>query len=193
MPCEWCLRLRYLTENLTDFMAIRPIVLCSDPRIRAKNTPVTQFDATLKTLVQDMWDTLYSIENAIGLAANQIGINKQITVIDINRDQVTPLCLVNPAIISKQGEQYLEEGCLSVPGVQDTVLRASKISVRAQDVQGKTFEILDEEGLLAQCIQHEVDHLEGKLFVDHLSPIKKERALKKFEKYLRKLRQSYQT
>jgi peptide deformylase len=161
-------------------MALRNILEYPDPRLRTKAAPVTVFDAALATLVDDMLETMYAAPG-IGLAATQVDVHQRVLVIDISDERNDPLAIVNPEILSREGQAQSEEGCLSVPGIFDDVKRAAKIRLRAQDRNGATFE-RDYEGVLAVCIQHEMDHLEGKLFVDYLSDLKRERIRKKLEK-----------
>lgn len=161
-------------------MAIRQILHYPDPRLRRHAEMVERVDDQIRALIEDLADTMYQAPG-IGLAAPQIDVAKRIVVIDISATKSELLALVNPAIISRQGEQTLEEGCLSVPGIYDTVTRAERIKVSALDRHGKPFE-LETSGLLATCIQHELDHLEGKLFVDYLSRFKQQRIRKKMQK-----------
>jgi peptide deformylase len=158
-------------------MARLPILEYPDPRLRIRAEPVTKFDIELKTLVADMFETMYSAPG-IGLAATQVDVHKRILVCDIGGESKQPLCLINPEIIRAEGKTNAEEGCLSVPEFYDFIDRAAVIRVRAQNPDGETFE-MDAEGMLAVCIQHEMDHLEGKLFVDYLSELKRERLKKK--------------
>jgi peptide deformylase len=158
-------------------MARLPILEYPDPRLRIRAEPVTNFDIELKTLVADMFETMYAAPG-IGLAATQVDVHKRILVCDVGVESKQPLCLVNPEIIRAEGKTNAEEGCLSVPEFYDFIDRAATIRVRAQDPDGQSFE-LDAEGMLAVCIQHEMDHLEGKLFVDYLSELKRERLKKK--------------
>ncbi|RMG28820.1 MAG: peptide deformylase [Gammaproteobacteria bacterium] len=148
--------------------------------MRKRAAPVTEFDAALRTLVEDMLETMYAAPG-IGLAATQVDVHRRVVVIDVSEERNRPLVLVNPEILAREGEEEMDEGCLSVPGVYEKVRRAARIRYRAQDVSGKAFE--DEaDGLLAVCIQHEIDHLDGKLFVDYLSGLKRQRIRKKLEK-----------
>jgi peptide deformylase len=158
-------------------MARLPILEYPDPRLRIRAEPVTKFDTELKTLVADMFETMYAAPG-IGLAATQVDVHKRILVCDIGVESKQPLCLINPEILRAEGKTNAEEGCLSVPEFYDFIDRAAAIRVRAFDPDGKAFE-LDTEGMLAVCIQHEMDHLEGKLFVDYLSELKRERLKKK--------------
>jgi peptide deformylase len=161
-------------------MARLTILEFPDPRLRTRATPVTVFDAALSRLVDDMFETMYAAPG-IGLAASQVNVHKRLIVIDVSENHDTPRVFVNPQILSKEGAAIGEEGCLSVPNIFDKVPRAQKIRIRAQDRTGAVLEE-DLEGLLAVCLQHEMDHLEGKLFVDYLSDLKRERIRKKLEK-----------
>ena len=161
-------------------MAIRTILEFPDQRLRTRAQPVTAFDAELGRLVDDMFETMYAAPG-IGLAASQVDVHKRVLVIDISDSRDQPRVFINPEILYREGEEETEEGCLSVPGIFDGVVRASKIRVRWQDRTGATIE--DHfEGMMAVCIQHEMDHLEGKLFVDYLSDLKRQRIRKKLEK-----------
>jgi peptide deformylase len=150
-----------------------------DPRLRNKARAVTRFDAALKQLVEDMFETMYTARG-IGLAATQVNVHERLLILDVSEDKTEPLCLINPLILWREGKAQREEGCLSLPGVYETVERSEKIRVRAQDRDGRDFE-MEAEGLLGVCIQHEMDHLDGKLFIDHLSSIKRQRVRKKIE------------
>jgi len=161
-------------------MALRTILEFPDPRLRTRAKPVTRFDAALGTLIDDMLETMYAAPG-IGLAATQIDVHQRIIVIDVSPEHNEPLVIINPEIIAAQGEAATEEGCLSVPGIFDEVKRAAKIRLRARDRSGATYE-RDYDEILAVCIQHEMDHLEGKLFVDYLSDLKRERIRKKLLK-----------
>ncbi|HEY5604136.1 MAG TPA: peptide deformylase [Gammaproteobacteria bacterium] len=165
-------------------MALLNILHFPDPRLRKKALPVENVDSGIKQLVADMFETMYQAPG-IGLAANQADIQQRIIVIDISEDRSTPLCFINPEIIAAGGKEEMEEGCLSVPGIYEKVTRAEHIRVRALNREGQAFE-MDAKGLLAVCIQHEMDHLEGKLFVDYLSEIKRQRIRKKLEKLRQK-------
>lgn len=151
-----------------------------DPRLRTVASPVEHFDQDLERLVNDMLETMYAA-NGIGLAATQVNRHIQLLVLDISEDRDQPRSYVNPEIISQEGEQVCEEGCLSVPGVYANVTRADRVKVRARDAKGQSFEE-EAEGLLAVCLQHEMDHLAGRLFVDYLSPLKRQRVRKQLEK-----------
>ena len=165
-------------------MAIREILEVPDPRLKTVSDPVESFDEGLKTLVADMFETMYAAPG-IGLAATQVNVHKRILVCDVGVDSKQPYCLINPEIIHAEGKTNAEEGCLSVPEFYDFVDRAAIIRVRAYDPDGKMFE-LEAEGMLAVCIQHEMDHLEGKLFVDYLSEMKRQRLRKKYLKKTRR-------
>lgn len=161
-------------------MAILPILEFPDERLRKKAKPVTIVDAATRQLINDLLETMYAAPG-IGLAANQVNVQQRIIVLDVSEEKDSPLALVNPEVVDKQGQEESDEGCLSVPGVYEKVRRAEKIRVKALDREGEAIE-LDAEGLLAVCIQHEIDHLEGKLFVDYLSPLKRQLARKKVRK-----------
>ena len=161
-------------------MAKLDILEYPDPRLRTKAQPVTVFDAALKQFVADMFETMYAAPG-VGLAATQVNVHQQVLVADMSENSDQPLVLVNPRILGKEGVQVYQEGCLSFPGIYADVERALKVQVAAQDVDGKEF-TLDLEGPLAVCIQHEMDHLAGKVFVDHLSPLKRSLLLKRLEK-----------
>ncbi|KTC89469.1 peptide deformylase [Fluoribacter dumoffii] len=164
-------------------MAIHTILYLPDPRLRDVAKPVVHFDDKLQTLIDDMFETMYDARG-VGLAAPQIGVGLRLSVIDIEGDKQNQLVIINPEIVTAEGEKKFEEGCLSVPGAYDTVIRAEKVTVKALDRNGKPFEI-NAEGLLAECLQHEIDHMNGKLFIDLLSPLKKAMARKKLEKFKR--------
>jgi len=161
-------------------MALLEIINYPDPRLRKKGKPVTRFDESLVKLKDDMLETMYAAPG-VGLAAVQIGEYKRMLVIDVTEDKKDPLCFINPEIISSEGEMKTEEGCLSVPAIYEPVTRFETVTVKAQNEYGEHFE-LSAQGLLSVCIQHEMDHLEGKLFVDYLSQMKQVRIRKKMEK-----------
>ena len=161
-------------------MALLQILEFPDPRLRNRAQPVAQVDAALRTLVDDMFETMYAAPG-IGLAATQVNVAKRVLVLDLSERRNEPLALINPEILQRAGIEETEEGCLSVPGYFDKVTRAEQIRVRALDRDGKQIEF-DADGLLAVCIQHEMDHLDGKLFVDYLSELKRTRIRKKLEK-----------
>jgi len=164
-------------------MALLNILHFPDPRLRQKALPVEEFTDELVTLKDDMLETMYAAPG-IGLAAVQVNILKRMLVVDISEDKSKPMCFINPEITSHSGEIKTEEGCLSVPAIYEPVKRYEWIRVKAQNELGETFE-LEADGLLSVCIQHEIDHLEGKLFVDYLSELKRKRIKKKMEKYIR--------
>ena len=161
-------------------MAQLAILEYPDPRLRTKAQPVTVFDAALKQQVADMFETMYAAPG-IGLAATQVNWHHRLLVIDVSEDKNQPLVLINPEILEREGEATGEEGCLSVPGIYDDVPRAARVRVRARDVDGGTVEH-DLSGMLAVCVQHEMNHLDGKLFVDYLSELKRQRIRKKLDK-----------
>ena len=161
-------------------MALKTILEFPDPRLRTRAQPVVRFDASLHRLIEDMLETMYAAPG-IGLAATQVDVHQRLIVIDVSETHNEPLVLINPQIIAQEGEASAEEGCLSVPGIFDAVKRAASIRVRAQDRTGQVFE-RDCDELLAVCVQHEMDHLDGKLFVDYLSSLKRDRIRKKLEK-----------
>jgi peptide deformylase len=161
-------------------MARLQILEYPDPRLRTKATPVEVFDAALERTVADMFETMY-VAPGVGLAATQVDFHKRLIVMDVSEGKTEPRVFCNPEILKLEGVGVTEEGCLSVPGIFDEIKRAALVRVRAQDVTGATFEV-DLDGLAAVCLQHEMDHLEGKLFVDYLSDLKRERIRKKLEK-----------
>ena len=156
-----------------------------DPRLRTIAQPVETVDDGLRTLVDDMLETMYA-SKGIGLAATQVNVHRRLLVADVSEEQDQPLVFVNPEVVSREAVDVHQEGCLSVPGIYEDVERAQRIRVKALGRDGQLFE-MDVEGLLAICIQHEIDHLDGKLFVDYLSELKRQRIRKKLEKE-RKLR-----
>jgi len=161
-------------------MALLEILHYPDKRLRTVAVPVEGIDASIRTLVDDMFETMYAAPG-IGLAATQVDVHKRVIVMDLSPEKDEPLCLINPEIISSEGVEQTEEGCLSVPDIFETVERAERVVVRARDRDGKEF-TLEADGLLAVCIQHEIDHLDGNLFVDYLSPLKQMRVKKKIQK-----------
>lgn len=165
-------------------MALLSVLQYPDVRLRNKAKPVANIDANIQRMVDDMFETMYE-QGGVGLAAIQVDIQHQIIAIDVSDDKKSPLCVINPEIIQQEGIQYEYEGCLSFPGVFDRVERAEKIRLRALDRDGKSYEI-DADGLLSVCIQHEMDHLNGILFIDHLSRLKQDRLRKKLEKLKRR-------
>jgi peptide deformylase len=164
-------------------MAVLEILHFPDPRLRTRAQPVRAVDDRIRRLVDDMFETMYAAPG-IGLAATQVNVPLRVLVLDVSEERNAPRCFVNPEILVREGDEEMEEGCLSVPGVYDRVRRAERIRVRALDRDGQPFE-LDADGLLAVCIQHEIDHLDGKLFVDYLSALKRQRIRKKLEKEAR--------
>lgn len=165
-------------------MAILNILRYPDARLHKVASPVTVFDDNLRKLVHDMAETMYAAPG-VGLAATQVDVHKRVIVIDVSDRRDSLLTLVNPEIVDRQGDSDIEEGCLSVPGVYDLVPRAERVRVRAHDADGKAF-TLEAQGLLSVCIQHEMDHLLGKVFVEYLSQLKQTRVRAKLAKQLRK-------
>ena len=164
-------------------MPVLEVLTFPDERLRTIAKPVEKVDSKIRTLVKDMFETMND-EKGIGLAATQVNVHKRVVVIDVSEEQNEPYVLINPEILEKTGSTVSEEGCLSVPNNYAKVDRAEKVKVRALNEKNETFE-LEAEGLLAICIQHELDHLQGKLFVDYLSPLKRDRIKKKLEKEAR--------
>ena len=161
-------------------MALLDILQFPNPRLRKKALPVSNIDAKIKTLASDMLETMYK-QGGIGLAATQVNVQKRVVVIDLSELRNEPMYLINPEIISAEGVEQMQEGCLSVPDYYDLVERAEKVTFRYLDLAGESIEV-NADGLLAVCIQHEIDHLDGKLFIDYLSPLKRQRLRKKLEK-----------
>lgn len=164
-------------------MAILNILHYPDERLHTVAQPVTQVDDRIRRLIDDMAETMYAAPG-IGLAATQVNVHEQVLVLDISEDKRGLMVFVNPRIISSSGTQEYEEGCLSVPGIYETVRRAEKVTVEALDRHGQSF-TLEADGLLAVCIQHEMDHLKGKVFVEYLSQLKQGRIKNKLKKRLR--------
>ena len=164
-------------------MALLPILRFPHPPLHRKATPVDLVDDSVRRLIADMAETMYEAPG-IGLAATQVDVHKRIIVIDVSEDKSKLLAFINPEILERSGEQVCEEGCLSVPGIYEKVSRSERVRVRALDPQGKSF-TLEAEGLLAVCVQHEIDHLEGKVFVEHLSQLKQGRIRAKLAKQAR--------
>jgi peptide deformylase len=164
-------------------MAILDILHFPDPRLRNQAKPVAEVDASVRKLVDDMFETMYKAPG-IGLAAIQVNVPLRVVTIDISEERDQPLALINPEILARDGAEEMNEGCLSVPGIYEKVKRANHIRFRALDRDGEPFE-QEAEGLLAVCVQHEIDHLDGKLFVDYLSSLKRQRIRKKLEKEAR--------
>ena len=164
-------------------MAIRTVLHHPDSRLRRVSKPVARVDDAVRALIDDMAETMYHAPG-IGLAAIQIDVTQRVIVIDISEERNALQVFINPELLAREGQQVLVEGCLSVPGVFESVPRAERIRVRALDRNGQSFEI-DATGLLAACIQHEIDHLDGKIFVDYLSSLKQDRLRKKLQKQQR--------
>ncbi|TCK16793.1 peptide deformylase [Thiogranum longum] len=164
-------------------MAKLEILHFPDPRLRTRAKPVEEVDAALRELIEDMFETMYAAPG-IGLAATQVNVHQRVLVIDLSQEHDEPRVFINPEILEKDGVEEMDEGCLSVPGIYERVKRAEHIRVRALDRDGQIFE-QEADGLLAVCIQHEIDHLDGKLFVDYLSSLKRNRIRKKLEKQAR--------
>jgi len=161
-------------------MALLTILEFPDVRLRTQAKPVERFDAALRQLIDDMFETMYAAKG-IGLAATQVDVHRRLIVLDISDERNTREVFINPQLLTREGVEVTEEGCLSVPDVYEPVERAARVQVRAQDRDGKFFE-RDLDGLLAVCVQHEMDHLEGKLFVDYLSSLKRGRIRRRLEK-----------
>ncbi|MFN6970182.1 MAG: peptide deformylase [Rheinheimera sp.] len=164
-------------------MTVLTVLHYPDDRLRTVAKPVAEITPQIRQLVADMLDTMYD-ENGIGLAATQVNVHQRVVVIDVSESRDQPQVFINPEIISKSGDTTYEEGCLSVPQSYANVERAAAVTVKAQNTEGEWFE-LEAEGLLAICLQHELDHLVGKLFIDYLSPLKRDRIKKKLEKEAR--------
>ena len=161
-------------------MAQLSILHFPDPRLRNRAEPVRAVDDAVRKLVDDMFETMYGAPG-IGLAAIQVNVPLRVITIDVSEERADPIALINPEILEQRGAVSTEEGCLSVPAIYDTVERAEWIRLRALDLSGKPYE-REAEGLLAVCVQHEIDHLDGRLFVDYLSQLKRQRIRKKLEK-----------
>jgi peptide deformylase len=162
-------------------MAKLTILEYPDPRLRTRAAPVAVVDDALRRLIEDMFETMYEAPG-VGLAATQVDVHQRLLVVDVSEDRSHPLVFINPEILEREGENEFEEGCLSVPRIYEKInVRAQRIVVRALDRHGQPFEI-EADGLLSVCIQHEMDHLEGKLFVDYLSDLKRTRIRKKLDK-----------
>lgn|SRR3990167_739681 len=161
-------------------MTIRKVLCYPDPRLRTKAKPVTNFLDELQTIIDDMLETMYE-HNGVGLAATQVDVHLRLIVMDTSENRNEPLVIINPEILEEEGTEEFMEGCISFPGVYDKIVRAAKIKFRAQDRHGAVYEMYAEE-LFAECVQHEMDHLEGKLMIDYLSPLKRERLVKKMKK-----------
>lgn len=161
-------------------MALLPILRYPDPRLHKVAAPVREVDDRVRRLVQDMAQTMYAAPG-IGLAATQVDVHQQVIVIDVSEAKDQLLVLINPEILARRGELECEEGCLSVPGVYERVVRSEWIRARALDQDGKAFEF-EADGLMAVCVQHEMDHLKGLVFVEYLSRLKQERIVRKLKK-----------
>ena len=164
-------------------MALLPILRYPDPRLHTVATPVARVDDEIRKLIADMAETMYEAPG-IGLAATQVDVHKRIVVIDVSEDKSGLMALINPEILERSGEQVCEEGCLSVPGIYEKVSRAERVKVRALNENGESFEF-EADGLLAVCVQHEIDHLDGKVFVEYLSQLKLGRIKSKLAKKAR--------
>jgi len=165
-------------------MALLQILQFPDPRLRKKASPIPQVSDQIRQLADDMLETMYDAPG-VGLAAIQVNVQKRLIVIDTSEDKSNPLVFINPEIIDKQGEREHEEGCLSVPEAYEMVTRSDTVTVKALNRDGEEFH-LEADELLATCIQHEIDHLNGKLFVDHISNLKRQRIKKRLEKQQKK-------
>ena len=165
-------------------MAILEILHFPDPRLREKAVPIKKIDHTIEKLANNMLETMYA-ESGIGLAATQVNVKKSLIVIDLSNERNSPMILINPEIFHKTGVEEMQEGCLSVPDIYETVQRFETIKVRYLTIKNESVE-LEMSGLLAVCIQHEIDHLNGKLFIDYLSPLKRTRLEKKLDKKVKK-------
>lgn len=161
-------------------MALLPILHYPDARLHTKATPVTEVNDAIRKLVRDMAETMYAAPG-VGLAASQVDVHKRVIVVDVSEDKTGLTAFINPEILEHSGEQFCEEGCLSVPGIYEKVKRFERVRVRALNAQGEPFE-LEAEGLLAVCVQHEIDHLDGKVFVEYLSQLKQTRIRSKLAK-----------
>lgn len=168
-------------------MARLPILHYPDPRLRKEAVAITSIDGTIRELAHDMLETMYE-ESGIGLAATQVNVQQRLVVMDLSEERNEPVFLINPEILASEGKEEMQEGCLSVPEFYDTVQRAERIRFRYQTLEGEVIE-RDADGLLAVCVQHEIDHLNGKLFIDYLSPLKRQRIKKKLEKQEKQLAQ----
>jgi len=183
--CPFCslLEFRFFPRSDYEPVASLDILLYPDPLLRRTADPVDDVDGAVATLVDRMFETMYEAPG-IGLAATQVNVHRRVVVIDVSEEKDSPLTLINPLLVLAEGEAEMQEGCLSIPEVYETVRRPDQVRVAAVDREGNPFE-LDAEGLLAVCIQHEIDHLDGKLFVDYLSPLKRNRIRKKMIKRAR--------
>ena len=166
-----------------DAVALRDILYYPDSQLRRTAQSVPQVDGDIARLVDDMLETMYEAPG-IGLAATQVNVHQRVVVIDVSEESDTPLTFINPTILKAEGMAEMQEGCLSIPGIYETVKRPSDVRIAAIDREGEPFE-MDADGLLAVCIQHEIDHLDGKLFVDYLSTLKRNRIRKRLEKWIK--------
>lgn len=164
-------------------MSLLDILYYPDPQLRRSADEVVNVDGAVANLVDHMLETMYAAPG-IGLAATQVNVHRRVVVIDVSENSDTPLTFINPSLLDQEGSAEMQEGCLSIPGVYETIKRPAQIKVSAVDREGNPFE-MDADGLLAVCIQHEIDHLNGKLFVDYLSPLKRNRIRKRMEKWIR--------
>ena len=164
-------------------MSVLDILFYPDSQLRRKAVELTNVDGEVASLVDNMFQTMYEAPG-IGLAATQVNVHQRVVVIDVSEENDTPLTFINPRIVLAEGMGEMQEGCLSIPGVYESVKRPTEVRVEALDREGNPFE-MDADGLLAVCIQHEVDHLDGKLFVDYLSILKRNRIRKRMEKWIR--------
>lgn len=162
-------------------MAVLPILQYPDPRLAIPGEKITVFDASVKKIVEDMFETHYQSENCAALAATQLGLPYRITVIDFSEDKNSPLCLINPHILKSSGSQSDNEGCMSVQDIFQKVTRALHITIQYQDISGEEHS-MEASGFMARCIQHEIDHLNGILFLDRLTPLKRMILSKKLKK-----------
>jgi peptide deformylase len=181
-PSEWFIKISHpVCEK--KIMSILEIVYYPHPVLRKKAAPVTEFDTALTHLLADMTETMYAAKG-VGLAAPQVAISKRIAVIDVTEERNAPFCIINPEIIDSEGLEKMAAGCLSLPNTHESVPRFTRVKVRAQNEKGEFFEIEGTE-LLGHCLQHEMDHLNGILYIDHLSPLKRQIQIRKMEKFLR--------
>ena len=165
-------------------MTIRTVLTYPDPRLRKKAKPVTDITPAIKNLIADMYDTMYLGDRAVGLAATQINVQWRVITMDISSDQSEAITLINPKIIHREGLSEFSEGCISLPGVHEKLDRADKVSVETLTLDGETITI-EADGLLSVCVQHEIDHLDGILLIDHLSRLKRTRLTNKLKKLKR--------
>lgn len=162
-------------------MTIRKVLSYPHPILRKMSKSVASMDVETSALITDLFDTMYAVGTTVGMAANQIGATQRIFVIDVSSERTQPLCMVNPEIIYREGRELMQEGCASFADIYVSVWRAPNVLVKALDADGTEFE-LEAEGLMAQCIQHELDHLDGKVMIDYLSPLKQKMLHRRMEK-----------